>query len=324
MRAQLCVLALALTALGGAAAAESAVDVCEMSNCATVKVDVIGDGNGTGTITSDPAGIDCRIDSGVKSGRCDYQFVWPLSKPGLAVRVTYAAAPGSFFRTSLGPTFPSSYVSFVAGPGGARLIKEGRFELTTHQVDVSTSGGGSGRVVLEGYGECRMACYTKIHYGRKLTLKAVPDDGARFKSWTGACKGRGATCELTITKPIAANAVFDLEPTGGGGSGGPPKDTSVGALIVASQAGKSRLGARRIQVELSLEEDLTVTLGLARKGKLLLSRHFATVREGNRLLTLLVPPRVAGGVATLRIDLADAAGNKRVIRRGTTIPKAGN
>ena len=94
------------------------------------------------------------------------------------------------------------------------------------------------------------------------------------------------------------------------------------AQVVAAKASRSKLGARIVQVELSTQENVSVTLILRRGGKTLLKTRFARVRTGNPVLTLVVPKAVGKGRATLTIELSDADGNKKVTRRTVTIPKA--
>jgi hypothetical protein len=204
----------------------------------------------------------------------------------------------------------------------AVVASDGKFDLTTHRLDLSTSGV-SGVVVWDGKETCRNPCWTKLYYGTKVTLEAVPDAGAVFKGWTGACLGQGATCRLTITKATGTNAVFELASSGGGsgGGGGGSKDKAVEAQVVAVRAARSRLGARVVRVELDLGEDAAVVLRLSRNGKLLASRSHARVREGDRTLTLVVPRRIARGQATLRVTLTDTAGNARGARRTIVLPK---
>ena len=139
-----------------------------------------------------------------------------------------------------------------------------------------------------------------------------------FKTWTGACNGQGATCTLTVTKATSTNAVFDVAaptptPT-------PAADKSVDASVLAARAAKTRLGARVVEVELAADEDLAVALTLARKGKKLALKRFARVKEGRRILTLVLPKTLRKGLATLQIAADDAAGNRKGWRRTVRVP----
>jgi hypothetical protein len=91
--------------------------------------------------------------------------------------------------------------------------------------------------------------------------------------------------------------------------------------VVAASAGRSRLGKRVVRLELSLQENVSATLALVRKGTTLATKQFATVREGERVLTLRVPAGAAKGRATLRFELSDQEGNTLSGRRGVRIGK---
>ncbi len=87
-----------------------------------------------------------------------------------------------------------------------------------------------------------------------------------------------------------------------------------------------------MRVELALLESAGVTLRLSRTAKtkagkrvvrVLASKRFGTLRAADdRLLTLLVPRRIARGRALLAIVLTDAAGNVATFRRNVTVARA--
>ena len=81
--------------------------------------------------------------------------------------------------------------------------------------------------------------------------------------------------------------------------------------MLAARAGKSRLGARVVEVELAADEDLAVALTLSRKGKKIALKRFAQVKEGRRVLTLVLPKTLRKGIATLGIAADDDAGNRK-------------
>lgn len=292
------------------ALAAPALDVCDTSNCATLDVTALPGSNGSGRVTSDPTGIDCRFDAMDGTGACEIRFVWLSTQEYLDVKLVYAPATGSLVVAPGGDTEARSVLNPVRLRNDEfELVSTYGFTLTTHRVDVSTSGAGSGVVEYGGKTQCRKPCSFVATYGKKVTLEAKPDAGAVFRTWTGACNGQKASCMLTVTQATSTNAVFELA------------DTSVDAELVAARATVTKRGARRVRVELSLDENLAVTLWLLRGGKQLASKSFARVRDGERVLILLVPPRVKPGRAALRIELADEAGNKRAATRAIQIPK---
>jgi Divergent InlB B-repeat domain len=62
--------------------------------------------------------------------------------------------------------------------------------------------------VVRGAGnECRGTCNAQFGNGAQVQLQAVPDSGALFAGWSGACTGAGA-CQLTLTHDVAVVATF--------------------------------------------------------------------------------------------------------------------
>jgi hypothetical protein len=305
-------------------------------NCVEVEIGSVG-GNGSGTITSSPAGINCTVNAGVKTGDCSESFTFPTSQPTVTVTLTAVAAEGggachkycdedSDFR-------PQTTITSTMFDGSRWNEFLFEFRLTKHPLSVTKTGAGTGKVVSEPAGiDCGSGCSRIFDYGTKVTLTATPDAGAVFRTWTGACNGQGASCELTITAATSTNAVFELPtadggttmtplPPAGGATGGGQSDAEVEADVVGARAGKSRIGKRIVQLELNLDENVSATLTLVRSGKTLATKRIARVKPGNRVLTLTIPGNVAKGKASLRFELEDAAGNKVAGKRGIRVPR---
>jgi hypothetical protein len=75
---------------------------------------------------------------------------------------------------------------------------------------------GDGKVSLDGIGECdsRTAddrtCTFSVHANQPRRLRAVPYDDRSFESWSSACSGETATCELTpVMELTRVGAKFD-------------------------------------------------------------------------------------------------------------------
>ena len=74
------------------------------------------------------------------------------------------------------------------------------------QVVLTLSTQGEG--VIQGLpADCRGSCTEKMAIGEHLLLRAVPDHGATFAGWIGACSA-ALTCELTLDSDMAVTAVF--------------------------------------------------------------------------------------------------------------------
>jgi len=69
---------------------------------------------------------------------------------------------------------------------------------------VSTQGDG----LVRGLGsDCRGSCTQRFDTGTQITLHAVPDSGATFSGWGGACSGT-ADCVLTVSSDLSVTAAF--------------------------------------------------------------------------------------------------------------------
>jgi hypothetical protein len=306
------------------AAGASALLVAAGAQAATATVTLDVAGNGSGKVTSDPAGIDCTVVAGVESGACSATF----SVPGdtVTVNLLLKADPGSECRMRDAPESRAECASKTFYPDGFNGFDRWDFVRVPQQLTVSKTGDGSGTVTSSPAGiDCGATCSSAFAYDSKVTLTATPDAGAVFKQWTGACNGQGATCMLTITQATTTNAVFDLAgvtttPTA---PTSPSTDTTVGADVIGAAAGRSRIGKRVVRLELVLDEPVSAVLTLVRKGSKLATKRFASVRDGERVLTLIVPAGVAGGRARLRFVLTDAAGNTLSGRRSVRIQARG-
>ena len=148
----------------------------------------------------------------------------------------------------------------------------------------------------------------------RLDAGAVLEEGCR------ACNGQGATCTLTVTKETSTKAVFDAKPPpttstptpAAGGASTHLCSPRVPAKAAASASARSR--------SFAAGGDLAVALMLARKGKKLALKRFARVKEGRRVLTLVLPKTLRRGLATLQIAADDAAGNRKGWRWTVRVP----
>ena len=126
-----------------------------------------------------------------------------------------------------------------------------------------------------------------------------------------------------VRKVVGLSPAGPAAPEAPGEGAAPVADAAVDAAVIGAVATRSRVGVRVVRVELEVGEQVSVRLALVRKAKTLASKRFPAVRPGSRVLTLPVPRRVTKGRATVRVELSDAAGNARVLKRGVAIPAAG-
>ena len=315
--------------------------------CATVSVGIDasppGSSAGTGRVTSEPPGIDCSVVLGVASGVCTYTFEWPAPQnppPTLTVTLKAVPAPDSRACRASSPNCAtvSSATTFPVSNGGTHE-QRWEFRLYRQPVTVTRTGIGTGRVLSSPSGiDCGAVCAAWLDYGASVTLTAAPDAGAEFRGWTGACAGQGAACSLAMTSPRVTNAVFELKaPAGPTPAPNPPSaplpqpqpqpqpqpkpDAKVDAEVLGHKLGRSGLGFRLVRIELELDERVAATSTLTRGGKALVTKR-ATLGPGRRILTLVVPQRIAKGRARIQLHLLDADGNTRSWSRSVLIGRA--
>jgi LmbE family N-acetylglucosaminyl deacetylase/uncharacterized protein (DUF2141 family) len=154
-------------------------------------------GNGSGTVISSPAGIECGSD-------CEESY-----EQGTKVVLTPSPAAGSEFK---------SWSGACTGTGACEVTMStaktvgAEFALQRHLLTVSKSGTGSGTVTSSPAGiSCGATCEASFDHGTEVTLSATPAAGSEFKGWSGACTGTG-TCKVTMSSAKAVGAEFALVP----------------------------------------------------------------------------------------------------------------
>ena len=157
-------------------------------------VDVTFDGNGTGSVTSNPAGIDCP------STNCTASFV-----QGASVALHPVPDPGMVFAGWSGDCTNSSGDCTLTIDGAKNVVAdfEPQFTLT---VGVS----GSGSVTSDvGAIDCPgLACSDTYTAGQTVTLTASPAPGWVFDSWGGGCSGTNPACAVVMDSVETVTANF--------------------------------------------------------------------------------------------------------------------
>ena len=159
-------------------------------------VTVSKNGNGSGTVTSSPAGINCGTD-------CDQ--VYPA---GTMVTLTASAAGDSTFAGWGGAcTGTGSCVVQV----DAVVAVSATFTLRRYTLTASRTGTGGGVVTSNPTGiNCGTDCDELYDHGTEVTLTATPNGVSTFSGWTGAgCSGT-AGCVVQMTQARSVSAAFTL------------------------------------------------------------------------------------------------------------------
>jgi endoglucanase len=192
----------------------------------TYPLSVTHAGNGTGTVTSNPTGIDCGSD-------CSETYA-----SGTPVTLTAAPATGSTFGgwsgacsgtattcsvtmdavRSLTATFdivPTSVTitdaTTIEGNSGTKALA---FNVTltgssAPTLTVTNAGAGFGSVTSQPSGiTCGSDCSELYLTGTAVTLTPFPAVDSTFTGWSGACTGTGA-CTVTMSAARSVTATFD-------------------------------------------------------------------------------------------------------------------
>ncbi len=156
-------------------------------------------GNGSGLVSSGPAGIDCGSD-------CEAAF-----DLGSAVTLVPDPAPGSDF---------AGWSGACAGSGAACIVTidqarsvEAEFSLEKRTLFVTKSGTGTVDSSPAGI-SCGSDCVGEYDFGGSVTLTVTPAAGSTFKGWEGACSGAAATCTVTMNEARSVSAAFTSIPPG--------------------------------------------------------------------------------------------------------------
>ena len=162
-------------------------------------------GTGSGTVTSDPAGIEC-------GGSCSARFLW-----GSTVNLSPTAAPDSVFIEWSGDPDCSDGVVTLDGDKTCTATFHLMVSLT-----VSQGGTGAGTITSDPAGiVCGDSCTASYPLGTVVTLTATPEPGASFSGWAGDPDCADGAVTLDREKVCTANfaslrATLEVIKTGAG------------------------------------------------------------------------------------------------------------
>lgn len=163
-----------------------------------VPVEVVRAGTGAGTVTSEPAGIDCGAD-------CVSTF-----EDGATVTLTAIAAAGSTFVGWTGDCTGADPECDVVADAPRTVTAT--FDGIARQVVVEL--GGDGRVTSSPGGiDCGATCTASFAEGTMVELTAAADPGAAFAGWGLDCAAAGTNpvCSLVAAADRRARADFVAE-----------------------------------------------------------------------------------------------------------------
>ena len=155
-------------------------------------------GSGSGTVTSDPPGIDCGDE-------CAHDYLEDSE-----VTLTAEAHAGSTFTGWEGCDAVLEDECFVAMADHRTVTAT--FSEIRHTLTVNRSGTGSGTVTSSPSGiDCGDDCSHDYGHGTTVTLSAAPASNSTFAGWGGACTGTSTTCAVTMDQARTVTATFTLQ-----------------------------------------------------------------------------------------------------------------
>ncbi len=156
-------------------------------------------GPGSGTVSSNPAGIDCGAD-------CS-----ELYDEGTQVTLTAIPAQGCVFSGWSGGGCSGTGACTVTM--NADTTVTATFSPTTYTLTVTKAGSGTGTVTSNPAGiDCGLDCHFAFLSGVEVTLTATPDSGFIFGGWTGCDNSAGNSCTVTMVTQKFITATFDPAP----------------------------------------------------------------------------------------------------------------
>ena len=158
-------------------------------------------GSGSGTITSNPAGINCS------SSYCEAYF-----KDGTVVTLTATPSTGSTFDGWTGACTGTGTICQVTMTQARNVSATFSIASATNfYLDVYKSGNGSGTINSNPAGiNCGSSCNASFTDGTFVTLTAIPDSGSNFSGWTGCDLATGNQCQVTMNQARSVTASFTL------------------------------------------------------------------------------------------------------------------
>lgn len=174
-------------------------------------------GDGSGPVTSSPAGIACG--SGCSA----------LFPSGSSVTLTATPNAGSVFAGWSGACSGTSSCTVTMSTARSVTATFSRTPVLT----VFKSGTGSGPVSSAPSGiACGSRCQASFALGTEVALTATANSGSFFTGWSGACSGTSSSCFVTMDAAKSVTATFSqgftLSITKAGSGSGPVTSSPAG------------------------------------------------------------------------------------------------
>ena len=152
--------------------------------------------SGSGTVTSNPTGINC-------GATCSTSF-----NSGQSVTLTVTPAANDYF-SGWSDSSCSGNPTCTFTMDAAKSVTATFLPLPANSsvLSITTSGMGVVQSSPIGINHCSGTCNAAFANGTAVTLTAAPVTGYYFAGWSGACSGQGA-CTVTLNNHQTATASF--------------------------------------------------------------------------------------------------------------------
>jgi phospholipase C len=156
-------------------------------------------GNGSGSIVSSPAGINCDTT-------CSAAF-----ESGAQVSLVATAGVNSIFSGWSGACSGTGACQVTVGSSGASV--GATFSATAYTLTVTLPGTGTGTVTSSPAGiSCSSStCSASFSPGTQVTLTASPGANSYLVSWGSPCSGTG-TCTITLNSNSSVSSTINVWP----------------------------------------------------------------------------------------------------------------
>jgi hypothetical protein len=166
-------------------------------NATTHRLTVSKSGTGSGSLTSDPAGVNC-------GPTCSAFF-----PSGTVVTLTASPSTGSLFVRWSGACAGTASTCTVT-MSQARNVGAQFRAIPSYRLTVSKRGAGAGSIVSSPPGiDCGVTCSALFTSGTIVTLTESPSAGSVFAGWSGACTGTATSCTVTMSQARTVTARFN-------------------------------------------------------------------------------------------------------------------
>jgi Divergent InlB B-repeat domain len=148
--------------------------------------------SGPGSVSADVPGLQCDVNC---------TTTWNSGQ-----RLSFRATPATGARLVRWGGNCSGAAGCVVSIGAGTTVSA-LFAPASFRLNVSVAGRGAIRSSAPGIA-CRPRCSASFPSFTPVRLTAMPAQGWRFRSWTGACKGSRKTCVVPMSAAANARATF--------------------------------------------------------------------------------------------------------------------